>query len=218
MTSTQFNRKQLFVRDAMPAEWMEHADELKEAAEMLWKNAAKSSHRLTAQGTSTGGIQVVDTTSFLPVIMRPYVLLAGFAIENLIKGALVANQPSLISIGKLEGTLESHKIVNLISKVPDIELTNEEIEVCRIFETAIPYWGRYPIPRHFNGVLPEIEFTEENRTTFLGVYSRLKKVLYCKIRDGWDSGVGPKSGKIRSVEMGDEIDMNTSLADMFEEE
>jgi hypothetical protein len=49
-------------------------------------------------------------------ISRPYFLLIGFAIENLLKGFIVFDDPTTITGGKIK-RIKTHKITNLIKKI-----------------------------------------------------------------------------------------------------
>src|SRR5699024_11288133 len=49
-------------------------------------------------------------------ISRPYFLLIGFAIENLLKGLIVFDDPTTITSGKIR-RIKTHKITNLIKEV-----------------------------------------------------------------------------------------------------
>jgi hypothetical protein len=68
------------------------------------------------------------------------------------------------------------------------------MEFCRITKSAIPYWGRYPVPLAQNQVVAEVGIDQELRDAFLSLYGKLDKLLYGKIRDGWESGIGVSSG------------------------
>jgi hypothetical protein len=191
----ELNARTIFVRDAMPAEWLNYAEELLESAEILWTQQEKGL-RAEAIGTGDGlqpGIHVLQQTRRVSSISRSYILLAGFALENMIKGLLVAQDPSLITGGKLSRDLKSHSLLGLVAKVKGLSLSEDEKQVCQVVQDAIPYWGRYPIPLEYNGVLPEVAVDDEFRSVVLALHFRLGKRLHGLIRNGWDSGVGPRS-------------------------
>ena len=157
---------QIFVRDGMPGEWLWIADELQEAAEILWTRV-DGGLRVAATPVvdDEGNIRTVITK--FSSVSRPCVLLAGFAIENLLKGLMVAHDPSLISSGRISSHLKSHNLLCLSTRIPQLALSEEETEFCRIAQDAIPYWGRYPIPLSSNGVLPEAGLTRQMRHVYL---------------------------------------------------
>jgi hypothetical protein len=57
----------------------------------------------------------------------------------------------------------------------------------------------------------EIGVNGERRDISLALFDRLAYSLYWAIRDGWNSGVGPRTLKIRSERYGDRIDPGESL-------
>lgn len=181
-----------FIRDAMPDTWLDHALELKHSAEIIWKTNDGSIRLLMSKELAQDLEDIRHTKKEFLSISRPYILLAGFALENLIKGLLVFQNPSHITSGKLSKELKSHKIVKLIKKIDGMELDDTEERFCQIVQDAIPYWGRYPIPLEYNDIMPEIGIDVELREAFLRLFSRMSKNLFEGIRDGWDSGAGSK--------------------------
>ena len=144
-------------------------------------------------------------------ISRTYLLLAGLAIENALKGLLVAVDPSHINSGKLSKVIQSHDIPTLASKLPELKLSDAQLSLCRVLKEAIPYWGRYPIPRRHGNLTMEVPLTDVLRQDFLELFHHLGHMLYWKIRDGWDSGAGPQTIKVRSLRYGDTIDPEEPL-------
>jgi len=200
------NRKQMFVLNAMPSGWQEYADELKDAAEHLWQNK-QYGIRVTLDMGLNGGTDLRQNNT----VSRTYILLSGFAIENLLKGLMVAQEPSHIASGAISGELKSHNLLYLASKINGLMLSPEEKAICTIAQDAIPYWGRYPVPLKFTDVHPETAASEEYRSTFLSLHSKLGRLIHNRVRDGWDSGVGPNIFKSRSREFGDVMDPEESF-------
>jgi hypothetical protein len=202
----EFNQKNEFVRDASPSEWLSYSEDLRDAAEVLWADS-ENGMLLDVHTTVNGTSRFEKTTGHA----RSYILLAGLALENAIKAMLVANDPTLINSGILQKALKSHKLLDLASRISGLSLSKEEQQVLKICEDAIPYWGRYPIPLSFDGLQPKEAATAEFRDGFAKLHSRLCKDVYFAIRDGWDSGVGPKTWLVRSRRYGDEIDLSERL-------
>ncbi len=193
------NEVLLFVRDATPDSWRRCANELRDSAELLWKDRSNSIRVEAEEGwelDENGQLKARSGLKKIYSVSRSYFLLAGFALENLLKGYLVAGNPSLIIDGTLSKDIKTHKLLVLFKKIEDFELDGKESEFCSIAEQAIPYRGRYPVPLAFNSVVPEVGLTDELRQGFLTVYNRLDERLYMKIKDGWDSGVGVRLQKI----------------------
>ena len=185
----------IFVRDASPGEWRSLAGEFRDSAELLWNDRSNGLRGVLAQRTEAvdGELRVVNETKKIYSVSRSYFLLAGFALENLLKGFIVALDPTLITDGKLNPQLKTHKLTTLVDKIEELELTESELRFCSVAEKAIPYWGRYPVPLSFNNLVPEVGLTAELRNGFLSLFDRLDEKLYMEIRDGWNPGNGAGS-------------------------
>ncbi len=197
-----FNSLQEFVRDALPSSWLEYGEELRDSAELVW-----------TRNEELLGVSLTLDSDYRPLkegristVSRTYMLLAGFALENVLKGLLIAADPSLVNQGVLHDELKSHDIVALTKKIPGLCLSHEELKFCENATKAVPYWGRYPIPLRKGQLSPEVGVDETLRQAFLMLFERLASELYWHVRDGWDSGVGPKTLKMRSLQYGDKID------------
>jgi len=204
-----FNKLQEFVRDASPAAWLEYAEELRDSAEYVW---SRDENQLCIAATLDSDQRALEGRK-ISIVSRTYMLLAGFALENLLKGRLVSTNPTLVNQGFLSNELKSHDIVALAEKIQGLRLSEEERRFCENAAKAVPYWGRYPVPLKKGQLSPEVGVDETLRQAFLGLFERLAHDLHWTIRDGWDSGVGPKTLKIRSVKYGDRIDPKEPLFD-----
>ncbi len=205
---TESNKLQEFVRDASPAQWLQYTEELRDNAELIWSHEDESLRVgvvTNAERCAVGGPFRVSGVS------RTYLLLAGFALENVLKGLLVLEDPRHINTGALSRKLTSHNIKGLASKVRNLTLSADEHQFCALVTAVIPYWGRYPIPLDKNRIMPEVGMTETRRHLFLALFGRLAHRLYWSVRDGWDSGVGPKDLKLRSTRYCDSIDPSEPL-------
>ena len=209
------NRRMDFVRLAMPSEWQSYANELMRSAELLWESR-ENRMRIELLGLAEvvdGTVVRRQTPGRYYSISRPYVLLAGFALENLLKGMLVSGNPEHITSGELSDDLRSHRILDLIDKVGDISLDEHEERFCQIAQSAIPYWGRYPIPLNKNQIMREVGMDDDLRNAFISLFTRLARRLHESTKDGWDSGVGARMYKRRDASMGDMIDLDEPFFD-----
>ena len=190
----RYNALQQFVVNADPTGWMDYAGELKEAADLLW------SHADSGLTVGMGGNDVQgETHSFRkPSVSRSYILLSGLALENILKGLAVAGDPSLINKGELDRRLKTHRLLDLVNLCEGIALSESEAELCRVAQEAIPYWGRYPVPRTFKELKPEQVADFDYHRTFNKLYERLHRSTYFAVRDGWDSEVGSTLNSFRS--------------------
>ena len=195
------NQRKEFVRDGSPSSWLEYGEELRDAAEILW---SREEDGLKLNATLNRNFEILARESASGV-SKPYMLLAGFALENVLKGMLVARRPEHITSGSLSNELSTHDIVRLAKRTVGLSLSKQELEFCKSVSDAIPYWGRYPIPLRKTQLMPSIALTKGMRKTFLRLFDRLASSLYWDIRDGWDSGIGVQLTKMRSRRYGDVI-------------
>lgn len=196
----EFNKRQEFIRDALPVSWLNYAEELMEAAEALW--ADKNNGMMLQVETQSDGTLSQKRSS---KHSRSYILLASLALENVLKGLIIANNPKLIDSGQLDGNLKSHKLINLAQKIQGLALSDDEEKLLQICQDAIPYWGRYPIPLDYKGLKPAEAASEEFHSCFHQLHFRLCKKLYDLTKDGWDSGVGPSTLHASSIRYRDEF-------------
>jgi len=142
---------------------------------------------------------------------RSYILLASLALENVLKGLIIVSDAKLISSGRLDKTLQSHKLLDLAKRVDGLVLSKDERHILHVCQDAIPYWGRYPIPLEYKGLKPKEAADDKFHTCFRKLHFRLCKSLYEKLKDGWDSGVGSKTLQMRSIRYGDAIYLKEKL-------
>lgn len=190
----RLNGESRYAVDAAPAEWLVHSDELRNAAELLWAQSSdvrvlSISDVLEENGTIH---QIMSDTGAFP---KTYVLLAGLSLENALKGLLVATQQAVVLDGRLPRLLDTHALTILAARVPDLELQSDEHLLLDLLEEALPYWARYPVPKHWRQLSKEElrEFPISFRSTFLAMQRRLCQRLYDHVRGGWSPRGGIRS-------------------------
>jgi len=190
----------------MPASWLDYAEELGEAAETLWANSGNV--LVIEDNTQLNGLLTKKRST---AHSRSYILLASLALENVLKGLIIARNAKLISSGYLDKALQSHKLLDLVKRVDNLLLSKDERQILQVCQEAIPYWGRYPIPLKYKGLKPIEAANDKFHTSFRGLHFRLCKMLYETIKDGWDSGVGAKTLQLRNACYGDMINIKDKL-------
>ena len=88
-----------FVTKANPNEWLEVSDELNYSLEVILKNGSA----IYLKTDTWNGTPLKKLMS-----SRSIFLLMGFAIENLIKGILIFDNPKLINEGKIKNEIKTH--------------------------------------------------------------------------------------------------------------
>jgi hypothetical protein len=118
----------IFVRDAMSGEWRGCAHELRDAAELVWEERGNQLRFEVLQRVEIVKGKPKRRTESRKVYSasRPYILLAGFALENIMKVYLVACDSSSISDGKLRDDLKTHALINIAARIDGIALSENE--------------------------------------------------------------------------------------------
>ena len=157
-----------------PEFWFLTASKLAESAEVLVShNASRSPEVQAAKSKAVAqakanamqnnkiGTAKIDAQ---PLNYVPAFLLFGYALENLFKGIIVANDPTLISDAKLSSELKSHDLSFLAEKAV-VTLSNAERKNCDRLTAIVVWAGRYPAPTQPNGYstpdLPQITMPAE---------------------------------------------------------
>ncbi len=182
--------KDEFVYRANPNEWLEVSDELNESIKVITKNSKSEFFK----SDTWDGIPTRKLMS-----SRSLFLLMGFALENLIKGILIFDNPELVNKGELNKEIKSHNIKNLASKISDLELDNKSNELLKILSDAIPDWGRYPCPLKFQQLKDEVRFTEEMKTRYSTLREQMRNKLIERLKKGWISGLENKKTNVQII-------------------
>jgi hypothetical protein len=120
---------------AAPICWYEVATNLNHQAKLLYADRSGTTtltnhHRGTSITTATAN--------------RGTFLLAGFALENLLKAFLVYENPIYISNGKLANPLKTHSLTNLRAMATLVPYRDRYNWVLKAFEDGLESWARYP--------------------------------------------------------------------------
>lgn len=198
------NRRQEFVRDASPDRWIEYSLELQEAAASMWKmRGGRMEFSLTRSPVNQ------DFQGFKRLANpRAYVLLAGLALENSLKAQLIIEQPAMITDAKLHKPIKTHCLTGLMDRIRKLTFSEADRELASVCESAIPYWGRYPVPLDFTALESEHQISDDFHDVFITLNTQVRKAVYDNIKDGWDSGAGTVIMKLRSKEFDDDLQLN----------
>lgn len=139
--------RQRFDDHAMePLAWVFTARNLRRAATALYVRFESEAERLSDESRNLAAPKDFH-------LIGPILLLAGFAIENLLKGILVRNTPGLISGGDLPQNLLTHDLVKL-SQGTQVHVSAEERQLLEELTENSIWMGRYPIPRTYRHRMP----------------------------------------------------------------
>ena len=159
-----------YILKGLPEEWYDYASELKEAAQTLWKS---NQNTMIIYQTERDGNYTRKYFS------RTYFFLLGIAIENLIKGILISENPDYLKDGKISANISSgHNISFLAEQIKSLTFNDTEQNIFKTLSDVIPYWGKYPIPKNFNNLKKEVFFNEKWYNELIAIFEKLEVNFY----------------------------------------
>jgi len=176
------NKLYTFDVDSAPIAWLDYSEELKEIAEIIF---LKSGWEINRYPENEKRLR----------LERGYFLNYGFSIENLLKGLLISENSTYISNGKLSTEISSnHNLERLIDKIDSISFNKNERKLLSILSDAIPYWGRYPIPKKYTKISTKVELTQNVNQSLNDLWFKIGRQLYSNIKQGWTGPNGIETG------------------------
>jgi hypothetical protein len=151
------------------AAWLGSARQLKRGADLLraqWKSDLIELYRRIPSG------------SFPESVGGPMMLLAGYALENLVKGLLIARNPNAVAAlaekpeQLVYGASARHLSLQLCREA-DVVLAPHQEDAVRRLEIFLLWAGRYPVPRDARK-LGERHSTEERQLESAASFSEIE--------------------------------------------
>ena len=137
--TTEEGQTQFFLRAYSWRWWARSAYILRLSAQALWKIYDSEMRRAELMGDEAIG------HSFEIEHEAPAMMLMGMALEALLKGCLVAKNPSLVKSCEIDNKLKTHDLVRLFQDA-GITLNQQERNFCTTLTDYVVWLGRYPIP------------------------------------------------------------------------
>lgn len=100
-------------------------------------------------------------------LISVYLLLIGYAFENLLKGALMFEHPEYFKPDAKMTDIQSHSLTTICKRC-NINLQPEEINLLEELTLYILWKGKYPIPLEAKNVQPILQSDGTARPNFLG--------------------------------------------------
>lgn len=155
MNDHEFTPQTIFKAAQSPGGWLLSAENLRRAAEAIIARedqflvpylrahdaATKEAMSIAySEGHDAGRAEVNAPAPNYP----PAQMLYAFAIENVLKGLIVASDPSLINSDKLNAALRDHDLTALAKKAA-FDVHAQEVPVLRALSELAVWAGRYPV-------------------------------------------------------------------------
>jgi hypothetical protein len=157
MTDLSEFAKGLFKSAQKPIAWLVSAERLRDAAEAIlahelaneipyFRAHADAEQQAMADAYSDGKDAGVAEIKAPPPNYPPAQLLYAYAIENVLKGLVIANAPRLIEESELNRELKSHNLIKLAEKA-EFAIHVEEVSLLKALSQLSLWAGRYPVAR-----------------------------------------------------------------------
>lgn len=203
------NFEKQFVEKAAPEYWYSYAQELAETADTIYRRS-KGQWIAYIHQQADGSTK----TERRPFVSRPVLLLYGLSFENLLKGLLISEEPTLLKGGKLSKHLLGHDLVKLADRLRSLTLNAEERELLSLLSDVVPYLGRYPVPRNAQDVKPEKYINEDVYSACKALFARLEMQLYRLNFQGIDAPEGVRFPNLRLTHLDEEADFISDKHEM----
>ncbi len=131
----------------------------------------------------------------LPPNYLPAQLLYAVALENVLKGLILARNPGLMDENRLSRVVSSHDLVDLAQKV-NIAMAQLEIQVLSALSELVEWAGRYPLP-----LRNEADFIAKGNPNILMDYGSLHPTM----RHIFSAAIGELEGLIPANTPGFEV-------------
>jgi hypothetical protein len=192
-------KKYDFEVNSAPIAWLDYAEELKEIAELTIKHSGTTINRYP------------DTYKTLS-LERGFFLNYGYSLETILKGLLIAENPEFVAEGKIsEDISKGHSLARLTVLVKSLSFEGEELKLLNVLSEAIPYWGRYPIPKKYSQVSEKVSFSESIHKELEALWFKIGRCLYETIKFGWTGPSGVKTCVYLSSTFESEAEMKASV-------
>lgn len=153
-----------------PESWLNSAQNLKNAADVLRNSCWPKKRRFHDLKAAKSDF-----------LMGPvYMLLAGLAVETLIKGIIVGIEPKLVEEQKLSPELTRHDLLKLYKRAGLIENALQNNLLLRL-QNYVQNFGRYPVTRTKQTMEKKAQTRFSGETDFRSI-DRLWDFLYKEIQ------------------------------------
>jgi hypothetical protein len=202
-------RKANFRAGQSPSSWLEWAERLRDAAEVIFvSEASKETQYLEAYAVAVDearkGSGIAEVRSDPPNYL-PGQMLCAFALENALKGLMVANDPSLMDDTKLNRLIVCHDL-SALAKAANFALDGDEARVLQAL-TELGVWaGRYPTATSLAGHANIEPLSDPHVLLAFGADHTTMRGVLTRAIDALTRVVGPRQFRYGTVVILDDAD------------
>lgn len=161
-----------------PFFWDNAAVDLRHTARILHKEIVADHKKLEAM--PSGGTM---PASLVPAahLWNVYAMLAGLALENLVRGLIIKTDPTLVGPDKFDAKLTggAHKLDHLF-KMAKVSVSKEEAAFLETCSDCVLWAGRYPVPKKRHAGKERLEFHGTFPKVFETLFTRVEAQLNSK--------------------------------------
>jgi hypothetical protein len=165
----------------LPITWLINSLSLKRAANIIFNQCLEDFEAKISSDPT-------DSKNEWP-LTSIYMLLSGFALENLLKGIYIGRNPTFVMEGKLKkwSSKSGHELLDLAEKTK-FELSEDETNLLERLTEFVVWAGKYPIPKQFENNMPRqcqgggyepptFLFLKKDPELFDSLFERLSNIL-----------------------------------------
>lgn len=161
-----------------PSSWLRTAQSLKLAAELVIDGPLYKSHFMLMRGEDMVIPIPEDEVFAKHDLLLVHMMLAGFAVENLVKGIIVAKKLASAKSGELDKRLSKHDLLKLCEQAGiEIQLDETEKNLLKRLSTYTVWAGRYPASKTNKDMLHSPIGIGTDSQLFKKLFNRLAAIL-----------------------------------------
>jgi len=165
--------------------WKRIADTFYRVSEVIFIQIGKDDESLNHNQEMADQKRPVNW-DYVPRLDSLYCLQIEICLENMLKGLIIHNNPSLTQRGRLDKSLITHNLKRLISLIPSYAVTEEESMLLEFLTIKIEWNSKYPIPLHAGDIASSARYNAEGiRNIFLIIYNKLSRMMEATGKLAW---------------------------------
>lgn len=178
VTPAELKDDEWFLLDNFPMNWQRTAQNLKLASDTLMETHRERMQPILAALRATIDGKEIDLSKigYYGELERSAFLLAGFALENILKALVISVIPNRVQGGQLKFDHELTLLAAEAGIEPD--LSADEKQLLAFLTHVIYHIGRYPTPKNKTRSIAGVEFGTHTYEVFSELFSRINASVH----------------------------------------
>lgn len=167
-------------------EWKMMSDKFYRASEFIFIEISKDHNTMLKDYDFQVKNKKRVKRDYFPHLDEVYFIQIGYCLENLIKGILIRDNPSLVYRNEISKTIDTHNLKELARSLP-IHLNEIELDLLEFLKHHILWYGKYPIPKKSKDLVQRSGHSVDRvREIFFIIYKKLILNIKSKNKDNQD--------------------------------